>query len=79
MTNQEISTLATIVSRFTELNAAAKQAKNGIQDVRFKTFEGVLSQDDLNTLERAQRILEELASDTNVRDAIKYHSKVTGQ
>lgn len=77
MTNQEISTLATIVSRFTELNSAAKQAKNGIQDVRYKTFEGVLSQEDLAILDKAQRIIEELASNTSVHDAIKYHNKVT--
>lgn len=75
MESQNINLLATIATRFSEVNSAAKTTKLAIQDLRFKIFADLVSPEELDALEKAQRIIESITSNTSQNDAIKYYNK----
>lgn len=72
MNKEQINTLATIATRYAELNSASKQAKQAITEARFKAFNSMLSDEDKQTLYAAEDILSKIAGKTNVRDAVNY-------
>ena len=76
MTPQQIRILATITSRYYELNALAKKASNAIEALKFKIFTGSVSDEDLEILAKAQSIAERIADNHTTTDAIKYFTKL---
>ena len=76
MTDQQINELTTIVSRFTEVKAAAKAAKNSINELKFVMITDLVSEEDKKILQQAQDIVERITSNTSERDAIKYFKKI---
>ena len=76
MESQKVNKLATIVTRYAELNSAAKQAALLVSEVRYKAFSDILTDDESYILERAQRILENLQNNTTQYDAVKFCEKV---
>jgi hypothetical protein len=77
MTTEQKNKLATICTRYAELNSAAKQAKNAIQDLRFKLISDILHPDDIELLTTALRIVEKIASHTQQWDAVNHFKKIS--
>jgi len=72
MNKEQTNVLATIATRYAELNSASKQAKQAITEARFKAFNSMLSDDDKQTLYAAEDILSKIAGITSQYDAVKY-------
>jgi hypothetical protein len=72
MTNQEIGELATIASRYKILKLAAQQTVKSLMNLKFELFTDFISDEEMTILVKAEKIANEISSNTNERDAIKY-------
>ena len=76
MTNQEINKLATIATRYAQLQTAAKTADKIITEVKFNLFADIITNEELELLKKAQEVLEKISSNTHQTDAISYYKKI---
>ena len=79
MTNQEVNQLATIATRFSEVNWAAEQAKLAIEDVRDKLFKNLISEEEQEIVAKAMYIMEQISSNTSQYDAVKYYNQIMNE
>lgn len=77
MNAQEINQLATIATRYAELNLKSKNAATAITDVKFALFAGFISTEDFLTLAKAKNILSNIAEKTGQTDAMEYINSLT--
>lgn len=77
MNNQQIQQLATIATRLSTLNLAAKNAENALKEVRFNSLENVLTDEDIEQINKVMDILQKVSSKTNVRDAVNIFNELT--
>ena len=76
MNNQEVNQLATIATRYSEVNSAAKQARLAILEVKFKLFSDFISEEEEEILTKAMQILEQIGDNTKQWDAVKYYNQI---
>jgi hypothetical protein len=72
MTKQEIIELATIASQYKILKLAAQQTVKSLMNLKFELFTDFISDEEMTILVKAEKIANEISSNTNERDAIKY-------
>jgi len=76
MNNQEVNQLATIATRYSEVNSSAKQARLAILEVKFKLFSDFISEEEEEILTKAMQILEQIGDNTKQWDAVKYYNQI---
>jgi hypothetical protein len=74
--NSELQQLASITTKYSAVNSAAKGAKNQLQELRLELFEGLLTPEEAETLALAQRIVEKIQASTTMWNALEYHSSL---
>lgn len=77
MDNKQIQQLATIATRLSTLNLAAKNAENALKEVRFNSLDNILTDEDINQINKVMDILQKVSSKTNVRDAVNIFNELT--
>lgn len=72
MIQEEINKLATITTRYANLNIAAKDAAKAINMVKFLLFTDFISEEEKNILENSMNIMHDISNRTSKYDAITY-------